>query len=137
MLVPAIQPDLQIMLLEKLPEYFDTNSVDSRTTLSLEDDVARLIIDQFRWLDFVVDPNTFTDKLLQVVSICPLHLKKEIIGSLPEIIGDQSSNNAVVDSLDQMLQEDSEIIVPVLDAFSNLNLDEMMQEQVHCSVFGK
>ncbi|KAJ6912410.1 Fanconi anemia group D2 protein [Populus alba x Populus x berolinensis] len=130
LLVPAIQLDLQIMLLEKLPEYFDTNSVDSKTTLSLEDDVARLIIDQFRWLDFVVDPNTFTDKLLQVVSICPLHLKKEIIGSLPEIIGDQSSNNAVVDSLDQMLQEDSEIIVPVLDAFSNLNLDEMMQEQV-------
>jgi Fanconi anemia group D2 protein len=125
------------MLLEKLPEYFNTNSVDSRTTLSLEDDVARLIIDQFRWLDFVVDPNTFTDKLLQVVSICPLYLKKEIIGSLPEIIGDQSSNNAVVDSLDQMLQEDSEIIVPVLDAFSNLNLDEMMQEQVHCYVFGK
>lgn len=137
MLVPAIQLDLQITLLEKLPEYFDTNSVDSRTTLSLEDDVARLIIDQFRWLDFVVDPNTFTDKLLQVVSICPLYLKKEIIGSLPEIIGDQSSNNAVVDSLDQMLQEDSEIIVPVLDAFSNLNLDEMMQEQVHCYVFGK
>lgn len=137
MLVPAIQLDLQIMLLEKLPEYFDTNSVDSRTTLSLEDDVARLIIDQFRWLDFVIDPNTFTDKLLQVVSICPLYLKKEIIGSLPEIIGDQSSNNAVVDSLDQMLQEDSEIIVPVLDAFSNLNLDEMMQEQVHCYVFGK
>lgn len=137
MLVPAIQLDLQIMLLEKLPEYFNTNSVDSRTTLSLEDDVARLIIDQFRWLDFVVDPNTFTDKLLQVVSICPLYLKKEIIGSLPEIIGDQSSNNAVVDSLDQMLQEDSEIIVPVLDAFSNLNLDEMMQEQVHCYVFGK
>lgn len=137
MLVPAIQLDLQITLLEKLPEYFDTNSVDSRTTLSLEDDVARLIIDQFRWLDFVVDPNTFTDKLLQVVSICPLYLKKEIIGSLPEIIGDQSSNNAVVDSLDQMLQEDSEIIVPVLDAFSNLNLDEMMQEQVHCFVFGK
>ncbi|KAJ6332276.1 hypothetical protein OIU76_010629 [Salix suchowensis] len=130
LLVPAIQLDLQIMLLEKLPEYFDPNPGDSRTTLSLEDDVARLIIDQFRWLDFVVDPNTFTDKLLQVVSICPLHLKKEIIGSLPEIIGDQSSNNAVVDSLDQMLQEDSEIIVPVLDAFSNLNLDEMLQEQV-------
>ena len=130
MLVPAIQLDLQIMLLEKLPEYFDPNPGDSRTTLSLEDDVARLIIDQFRWLDFVADPNTFTDKLLQVVSICPLHLKKEIIGSLPEIIGDQSSNNAVVDSLDQMLQEDSEIIVPVLDAFSNLNLDEMLQEQV-------
>ncbi|CAK7340364.1 unnamed protein product [Dovyalis caffra] len=129
LLVPAIQLDLQIMLLEKLPEYFDTVREDSRTTLSLEDDVARLIINQFRWLDFVVDPNAFADKLLEVLSICPLNLKKEIIGSLPEIIGDQS-NNAVVDSLEQMLQEDSAIIVPVLDAFSNLNLDEVLEEQV-------
>ncbi|XP_039021176.1 Fanconi anemia group D2 protein-like [Hibiscus syriacus] len=117
------------MLLEKLPEYFDTVSGDSETSLSLEDDVARLIINQFRWLDFVVDPSSFTDKLLQVLSICPLHLKKEIIGSLPEIIGDQN-NKTVVDSLEQMLHEDPSVIVPVLDSFSNLNLDHQLQEQV-------
>lgn len=136
LLVPAIQLDLQNMLLEKLPEYFDENPEHFSSSLSLEDDLARLIINQFRWLDFVVDPNAFADKLMQVLSICPLHLKKEIIGSLPEIIGDQS-NRAVVDSLEQMLQEDSAIIVPVLDAFSNLNLDEMLEEQVHWCSFRK
>ncbi|KAI8027544.1 hypothetical protein LOK49_LG02G01757 [Camellia lanceoleosa] len=81
------------------------------------------------WLDFLVDSDAFAEKLLQVLSICPLHLKKEIIGSLPEIIGDQN-NKAVVDSLEQMLQEDSAVIVPVLDSFSNLNLDDQLQEQV-------
>ncbi|PPS08117.1 hypothetical protein GOBAR_AA12530 [Gossypium barbadense] len=91
LLVAPIQLDLQIMLLEKLPEYFDVVPGDSQTSLSLEDDVSRLIINQFRWLDFVVDPSSFTDKLLQVLSICPLHFKKEIIGSLPEIIGDQNN----------------------------------------------
>ncbi|GMI98522.1 Fanconi Anemia D2 [Hibiscus trionum] len=129
LLVAPIQLDLQIMLLEKLPEYFDIVSGDSQPSLSLEDDVARLIINQFRWLDFVVDPSSFTDKLLQVLSICPLHLKKEIIGSLPEIIGDQN-NKTVIDSLEQMLHEDPSVIVPVLDSFSNLNLDDQLQEQV-------
>lgn len=117
------------MLLEKIPEYFDVNPEHLGTSLSLEDDVARLIINQFRWLDFIVDPDVFTDKLMQVLSICPLHLKKEIIGSLPEIIGDQN-NRTVVDGLEQMLQEDSSIIVPVLDSLSNLNLDDQLQEQV-------
>ncbi|KAK6238576.1 hypothetical protein QUC31_004045 [Theobroma cacao] len=129
LLVAPIQFDLQIMLLEKLPEYFDIVSGDSQTLLSLEDDVARLIINHLRWLDFVVDPSSFTDKLMQVLSICPLHLKKEIIGSLPEIVGDQN-NKTVIDSLEQMLHEDPSIIVPVLDSFSNFNLDDQLQEQV-------
>ncbi|XP_028098602.1 Fanconi anemia group D2 protein homolog isoform X4 [Camellia sinensis] len=124
LLVPSIQLDLLIMLLEKLPEYFDVGN-----GLGLDDDVSRLILNQFRWLDFLVDSDAFAEKLLQVLSICPLHLKKEIIGSLPEIIGDQN-NRAVVDSLEQMLQEDSAVIVPVLDSFSNLNLDDQLQEQV-------
>ena len=66
---------------------------------------------------------------MQVLLICPPNLKKEIIGSLPEIIGDQN-NKTLVDCLEQMLQEDSAIIVPVLDSLSNLNLDEQLQEQV-------
>ncbi|XP_020537844.1 Fanconi anemia group D2 protein homolog isoform X2 [Jatropha curcas] len=124
LLVPAIQLDLQMLLLQKLPEYFDVHP-----ECSLQDDSARLIVNQFRWLDFMVDSNAFCDKLMQVLSICPLHLKKEIIGSLPEIIGDQNTK-AVVDSLGQMLQEDSSVIISVLDCFSNLNLDEILQEQV-------
>ncbi|KAJ0027301.1 hypothetical protein Pint_36585 [Pistacia integerrima] len=127
LLVPSIQLDLMNMLLEKLPEFFDINP---EASLSLQDDVGRLIINQFRWLDFLVDPQAFTDKLMQLLCICPLHLKKEIIGSLPEIIGDQSNNKTVVDSLHQILREDSAIIVPVLDCFSNLNLDDQLQEQV-------
>ncbi|EXC35014.1 hypothetical protein L484_017715 [Morus notabilis] len=130
LLVPSIQLDLQNMLLEKLPEYFHVYPQHSGiSSMSLEDDVARLIVNHFRWLDFIVDPNAFTDKLMQVLSICPLHLKKEIIGSLPEIIGDHS-NSTVVESLEIVLQEDSAIVVAVLDSFSNLNLNDQLQEQV-------
>lgn len=117
------------MLLEKLPEYFHVYPEHSGPSLSLEDDIARLIINHFRWLDFIVDPNALAEKLMLVLSICPLHLKKEIIGSLPEIIGDQN-NQTVVQSLEKLLQEDSAVVVPVLDSFSNLYLDPLLQEQV-------
>ncbi|XP_057956644.1 uncharacterized protein LOC131149872 isoform X3 [Malania oleifera] len=129
LLVPSIQLDLQIMLLEKLPEYFDVVPECDKTAAILENDISRLILSQFRWLDFLVDSNSFTEKLLQVLSICPLNLKKEIIGSLPEIIGDKN-DRAVVDYLEKILREDSNVIVPVLDSLSNLNLDDQLQEQV-------
>ncbi|XP_073107701.1 uncharacterized protein [Elaeis guineensis] len=125
LLVAPIQPPLQRLLLEKLPEYFDAAGADH---LSLNDDVARLIINQFRWLDFLVDAEGFSEKLMDVLSISPPQLKKEIIGSLPEIIGDQS-HGTVVAALERILQEDSEVIVPVLDSFSDLNLDDQLQEQ--------
>lgn len=134
LLVESIQLDVQNTLLEKLPEFLDMDTGNGSfvsLSLRLEEDVPRLILNQFRWLDFVVDSLAFTEKLLQVLSVCPLHLKKDIIGSLPEIIGDQN-NKLVVDSLQQMLEEDSSIIVPVLDTFSNLNLDDLLQDQVIC-----
>lgn len=132
LLVAPLQPRLQHLLLERLPEYFDAVVAAEQTSLSssLDDDVARLIVNQFRWLDFVVDPVGLSEKLMEVLSICPLALKREIIGSLPEIIGDYDCSGAIVEALERMLQEDSELVVPVLDAFSNLNLDKEHQEQV-------
>nr|GMC91789.1 Fanconi anemia group D2 protein homolog isoform X2 [Ipomoea batatas] len=129
LLVPSIQSDIQNMLLEKLPEYFDMDPSGPLPSSRFEDDIARLILNQFRWLDFLVDSEAFIDRLLQVLSICPLHLKREMIGSLPEIIGDQN-NKVVVDSLQHMLEEDPSVIIPVLDCFSNLHLDETLKEQV-------
>ncbi|PHU09870.1 hypothetical protein BC332_21730 [Capsicum chinense] len=135
LLVPSVQSDIQNLLLEKLPEYFDVDPAGSiggrSSSLCIEEDIAGLILNQFRWLDFLVDSEAFTEKLLQVLSISPVHLKKEIIGSLPEIIGEKN-NKTVIDSLQDMLQEDSSIIVPMLDCFSNLHLDDMLQDQVIC-----
>ncbi|VFQ69298.1 unnamed protein product [Cuscuta campestris] len=128
LLVPSIQLDIQNMLLEKLPEYFDLDVGGSLSSSRFEDDIARLILNQFRWLDFLVDSDAFIDRLLQVLSICPHHLKREIIGSLPEIIGDQN-NKTVVDSLQHMLEEDPSVIIPVLDCFSYLHLNDTLKEQ--------
>lgn len=128
LLVPSIQLDFQKMLLEKLPEYFD-NDNSGYSTMRLDEDVARLILNQFRWLDFLVDSEAFTESLFQVLSICPPGLKREIIGSLPEVMGD-TNNKTVVDSLEKVLQDDSTATVAVIDCFSSLNLDELLQDKV-------
>uniref|UniRef100_A0A0E0Q456 Uncharacterized protein n=1 Tax=Oryza rufipogon TaxID=4529 RepID=A0A0E0Q456_ORYRU len=122
--VPALQPGLLGLLLDKLPEHFD-NVLDG---MPLHDDVGRLIVAQFRWLDFLVDADAFVAKLMEVLSVAPPRLKKEIIGSLPEIIGDQC-HATVVAALEKLLQEDSEVVVSALDALSDLNLSEQLQEQ--------
>ncbi|KAJ9541107.1 hypothetical protein OSB04_027613 [Centaurea solstitialis] len=131
LLVPLIQLSIQNILLEKLPEYFDNDSCgqSSSSTLRLDEDVARLILNQFRWLDFLVDSEAFTENLFQVLTICPPHLKREIIGSLPEVMGD-TNNQTVVDSLERVLQDDSTATVAVIDCFSSLNLDELLQDKV-------
>ncbi|KAI3775779.1 hypothetical protein L1987_45532 [Smallanthus sonchifolius] len=131
LLVPSIQLDLQNLLIEKLPEYFDNDNCghSSSSTLRLDADIARLILNQFRWLDFLVDSEALTENLFQVLSICPPHLKKEIIGSLPEVMGD-ANNKIVVDSLEKVLQDDSTATVAVIDCFSSLNLDDLLQDKV-------
>ncbi|RCV09513.1 hypothetical protein SETIT_2G035600v2 [Setaria italica] len=125
--VPALQPGLLALLLEKLPEHFDDGG-GALDGLPLQDDVGRLIVSQFRWLDFLADADTFVEKLVEVLSVAPPRLKKEIIGSLPEIVGDQS-HAAVVAALEKLLQEDSEVVIAVLDVLSDLNLNEELQEQ--------
>ncbi|KAG9439837.1 hypothetical protein H6P81_020002 [Aristolochia fimbriata] len=130
LLVAPLQLQLQYILLEKLPEYFNTTSGIQPVHPCLEEaNIPGLILNHLRWLDFLVDVKGLSEKLFEVLSICPLQLKKEIIGSLPEILGGWS-DSAVISSLEMMLKEDSEVVVPVLESFSNLNWDEQLQEQV-------
>lgn len=73
LVVPLQLHQLQQMLVKKFLEYFD---VDMGCDSSLEEDVPRLFLNHFQWLDFPVNSNDFTDELLIVVLICPLQLKK-------------------------------------------------------------
>jgi hypothetical protein len=50
-----------------------------------------------------VDSKSLTEKLLEVLTICPLALKKEIISFLPEVIVD-ADHEMVMQALEQMLQ---------------------------------
>lgn len=125
--VAAIQTQVANMLLEKLPEH--CADAGGSCLPGLRDSIPRLILNQFRWLDYLIDGENVTSKLMEVLSICPTTLQKEIISLIPEIASD-NVHELVVCTLEQMLQGESQLIAPILDAFSNLNLQEGLLDQV-------
>ncbi|KAI5068077.1 hypothetical protein GOP47_0016422 [Adiantum capillus-veneris] len=125
--VAAVQTQVANILLEKLPEH--CAEAGSSLLPGLRDSIPRLILNQFRWLDYLIDAENLTSKLMEVLSICPTPLQKEIISLIPEIASDDV-HELIVGTLEQMLQGDSQLIAPVLDAFSNLNLKEELLDQV-------
>jgi Fanconi anemia group D2 protein len=128
--IPVIQTDVANVLLEKLPEYCaDAGNDSSNVFPSLMESMPRLILSQFRWLDYLVDGENVAQKMMEVLSICPIGLQKDIIALIPEIISD-SSHELVVRTLEQTLQGNAQLIAPVLDALSNLNLEDEHLDQV-------
>ncbi|KAL6883639.1 hypothetical protein ACP4OV_011053 [Aristida adscensionis] len=79
----GLQPGL--LLLEKLPEHFYGGGGGLFDELPLPDDAARLIVVQFRWLDFLVDANVFIEKLVQVLSVACKEEKAREVESLQHI----------------------------------------------------
>jgi len=54
----------------------------------LGENIPRLILNQFRWLEYVVKPLDLTKKLIEMIGITPLNIQREIILSIPEIVSD-------------------------------------------------
>lgn len=105
------------------PEFFPpfpphSSSLDS----NLGENLPRLILNQFRWLEHVVNPRALVALLIEVLEATsePL-LKKEVISAIPEIVSD-SEHKSIVDYLQERMVTDSEVIVPTIDCLSNLSL---------------
>ncbi|KAM9408699.1 Fanconi anemia group D2 protein isoform 2-T2 [Pholidichthys leucotaenia] len=114
-------------LLEKLPEYlFDGGN----------DDIPRMIIKQLKWLDRVVDPKELAAKLMELVSVAPVEVQRDIITSLPEILED-SQHSDVARQLNSLLQENTQLTVPILDALSSLNLSSSLLSEVRGAVMAR
>uniref|UniRef100_A0A8D3CL66 FA complementation group D2 n=1 Tax=Scophthalmus maximus TaxID=52904 RepID=A0A8D3CL66_SCOMX len=86
--------------------------------------VPHLIINQLKWLDRVVDSKELATKLMELVSVAPVDVQQDIITSLPEILED-SQHNDIARELNSLLQTNTQLTVPILDALSSLNLTVM------------
>ncbi|XP_041834806.1 Fanconi anemia group D2 protein isoform X2 [Melanotaenia boesemani] len=115
------------MLLEKLPEFMLDGAGDGGLS------IPRMIINQLKWLDRVVDSKELAVKLMELVSAAPVEVQRDIITSLPEILED-SQHNDVARELNSVLQENTQLTVPVLDALSSLNLTSSLLTEVRVSV---
>ncbi|KAM4721431.1 Fanconi anemia group D2 protein [Rhinophrynus dorsalis] len=114
-------------LFEKLPEFlYDGTGSDGIN-------IPRLIINQFKWLDCIVDCKDLTSKIMQLVTVAPVDIQHDIITSLPEILED-SQHNDVAKELNSLLQQNTQLTVPILDALSSLNLNTELLSEVRQSV---
>ncbi|XP_031326705.1 Fanconi anemia group D2 protein isoform X1 [Camelus dromedarius] len=128
--IDILQPAIIKTLFEKLPEFlFEKVNSDGIN-------MPRLIINQLKWLDRVVDSKDLTTKIMQLISIAPLDLQHDFVTSLPEILGD-SQNAEVGKELIDLLTENTLLTVPILDVLSSLQLDPKLLTKVRQLVMSK
>ncbi|XP_053890194.1 Fanconi anemia group D2 protein isoform X1 [Malaclemys terrapin pileata] len=124
--IETLQPAIITVLLEKLPEFF----FDTVGTFGTN--FPRLIVNQFKWLDKILDSKDLVMKLMQMVSVSPAPIQHDIITSLPEILED-SQQSEVAREVSQLLKRDNRLTVPILDALSSLDLDAGLLAEVRQS----
>eukprot|EP01052_Picozoa_sp_SAG31_P053515 SAG31_NODE_13763_length_848_cov_1.173565_1_plen_246_part_10 len=91
----------------------------------------RLILNQIRWLDRLVEGDTFVQNLMSMLDSISVELQREIVSALPEIIDDHQ-HDAVVTHLQELMQGNpTTFMSPVLDALTNLNLSDNLMAKVH------
>ncbi|XP_078597368.1 Fanconi anemia group D2 protein-like isoform X1 [Branchiostoma floridae x Branchiostoma japonicum] len=131
--VEIIQPKVMIVLLEKLPEFMgdDDQVFDSEATAQ----IPRLILNQFRWLDRIVDSKLLCRKMLEMLGITTLDIQRDIISCLPEVIEDTEHNNVAAQLKDKL--NDRQLMVAVLDALSNLNVRPDLMTEIRLAVLRK
>nr|XP_055029722.1 Fanconi anemia group D2 protein isoform X2 [Misgurnus anguillicaudatus] len=114
-------------LFEKLPEFmFEGVTQDGLN-------VPRLIINQLKWLDRIIDCKDLGSKLMEMVSVAPLEIQRDIITSLPEILED-SQHGDMARELNVLLQQNTQLTVPILDSLSSLNLGSALLSEVREAV---
>ncbi|NWR01050.1 FACD2 protein, partial [Paradoxornis webbianus] len=124
--IKILQPAVITLLLEKIPEFF----FDIVGTFGTN--FPRLIVNQFKWLDRLLDSQDLVKKLMQMVSVSPVPIQHDIITSLPEILED-SQQSEVARELSCLLKQGRRLTVPILDALSRLDLDAELVAEVRQS----
>lgn len=103
----------------------------SAVTASLDANPARMLLFQLRWLEWLVDPQRLTSKLREVLSVVELGLRREIIAVLPEIVVD-AQHADLVELLESLATSDPLLVVPTLEALSQLQLSAQLQVRCVC-----
>ncbi|XP_026577278.1 Fanconi anemia group D2 protein [Pseudonaja textilis] len=125
--IEILQPAVIKLLFEKLPEFFQESVGSDGLNL------PRLIVNQLKWLDRIVDNKDLVSMIMQMVSVSPPSIQHDIITSLPEILED-SQHSEIAKQLSSLLKENIGLTVPVLDALSCLNLDMELLSEIRLSV---
>ncbi|RHZ86697.1 hypothetical protein Glove_46g140 [Diversispora epigaea] len=129
--IDFFQANLIDQLLERLPTFISDSDNDI-----IESPIPRLILQQLKWLDNIVNPTRITEKILEMIPITPLGIQREIITSLPDIIND-SEQKTIVKELTELIDQNHRLIVPILDALPHFTLQEELMINIQNTVFSR
>ncbi|CAM9212016.1 unnamed protein product [Discosporangium mesarthrocarpum] len=133
--VDCVQPQVINMLLEKLPE-IAAEEGEGMGDGTLCQDLPRLILNQMRFLDHLVDGTAMTQKLLECTTVLPLGLQREMISYLPEVVED-CDHASVVETLEELQELEPSLLVVVLDTLGNLSLPPDLLHRITTKALGQ
>lgn len=123
--VELFQPPIMTAIVNKLSEL----GVDSSPHHSF----APVLLNQLRWLHFLVDGVALCEALLSIIPIVSQPLQKCIIEALPEILDDESKPVAVTELI-KLLEETPALMGSVIDALSMLGVAPDKLPEVNTSI---
>ena len=121
--IEKLQPRIISILLEKMPEFMEDYLRDNTLTKEEFQQIPGLVLNQLKWLDCIVDGKELCGKLLEILTIAPVELQRDIITSLPEIL-DDDVHRTVALHLKELLQSNSQLTSAIIDCFANLHLSD-------------
>lgn len=114
--LPKLQTRLLALLIEKLPEF------EYRDGDSIEDNMPKLILGQFRWLPWIENSTAIAEAFIGALSLASSSsLKHDIITWIPETADDLASET-LVPALVGVMESEPELLGVCLDTLSNLKL---------------
>ncbi|KAF7395961.1 hypothetical protein HZH68_010011 [Vespula germanica] len=113
--ISELQPDIYVCFLNKLNE--SVLLVDSIEKIPW----ARTLLQKFRFLEIIVEPDVLTKCLQQLLETCPLWFQRELILYIPDIIT-EVQHQAIAEILNKLMDDNNELIDTVLDCINNLTL---------------
>ena len=121
--IEKLQPKIVTILLETMPEFMEDSLRDNNLTKEEFQQIPGLILNQLKWLDCIVDGKELCSKLLEILTIAPVELQRNIITSLPEIL-DDGAHRTVALHLKELLKTDLQLTSAIIDCFTNLHLSD-------------
>ncbi|KAI4496893.1 hypothetical protein M0804_000703 [Polistes exclamans] len=113
--VQELQPDIHVFFLNKLNEsVLLAESIEKIPW-------ARLLLQKFRFLEIIVDPDEITKCFEQLLETCPFWFQRELIPYIPDIIM-EVQHQAIADILNKLMDDNTDLIDTVLDCINNLTL---------------
>ena len=137
--VDALQSTLLTALIQKLPELASAYDDDNNNGSINHDDVPRLIFQNIRWLDHIMDTSALTMTFVECLTVLASsssscektrQILLDAVATLPDILNTngEEEQSSILSTLQHLRMEDPSLLIPCLDAVGSLALTEIQLE---------